>query len=88
MQDLRQTMHNLDDTTDRLFLFIQDLRQTTNDVDATVFNTPINIPVAIIGWGCWVATDLQAWGDDVMQAQRDFVQNDAHAVNVPTDELS
>lgn len=72
----------------QLTTFLQELRQTMYNVDDTVFASPADIPIVIIGLGCWVATDLQPYGGVVMQAQRDFVANDGMAVLVPTDDLS
>ena len=73
----------LDELTD----FIANVRQEMHDLDTTTFPQPTDIPVIIVGMGCWPMRDIE-FGSIVAQAQRDFVEAAANAVLVKTDDLS
>ncbi|KAI2514368.1 carbohydrate esterase [Fragilaria crotonensis] len=67
--------------------FIANVRSEVYKVDSTTFKRPSDIPVVIVGLGCWVAkTTLH--GSLVMKAQRRFVASTSKTAFVPTDDLS
>ncbi|KAI2508193.1 carbohydrate esterase [Fragilaria crotonensis] len=68
--------------------FIADLRQAMFQTSTSNFAQPSDIPVIIVGLGCWIAKTSGATGATVMNAQRTFVQNAKNAVLVPTNDLS
>lgn len=65
--------------------FIGDLREVLHGDSG--FAQPSDIPVIIVGLGCWIAA-RGAIGTTVMNAQRSFVQSSKNAVLVPTHDLS
>lgn len=67
--------------------FIANVRQEMHSLDTTTFSQPTDIPVIIVGMGCWPMRDIE-FGSIVAQAQRDFVEAAANAVLVKTDDLS
>ncbi|KAI2508187.1 carbohydrate esterase [Fragilaria crotonensis] len=66
---------------------IADLRQALFQTSTSSFAQPSDIPVIIVGLGCWIASSGSI-GATVMNAQRSFVQNAKNAVLVPTHDLS
>lgn len=79
---------NANSYENNLVQFIADLRLEMYNVDTSTFASVSDIPVVIVGLGCWVVTDLQPHGDTVIQAQMDFVANDENAAFVTTSDLS
>jgi Carbohydrate esterase, sialic acid-specific acetylesterase len=67
--------------------FLSNVRDEMHLVDSTTFDQPSDIPVVIVGLGCWAATNT-SYGSIVMDAQRRFVSSTPNAVLVPTDDLS
>jgi hypothetical protein len=72
---------------EELTKFISNLREEMFKVDVTAFSKPSDIPVVIVGLGCWIARD-GPFGKIVSDAQRDFVASTDSAVFVHTDDLS
>jgi hypothetical protein len=66
--------------------FIADIRQAMFDVQPNTFKNPTDIPVVIVGLGCWIAGSPM--GPIVLDAQRLFVASSNNTVLVPTDDLS
>lgn len=66
--------------------FIANVRKQMHVVDSTTFSQPFDIPVVIVGLGCWAAT--QTYGPIVIKAQRNFVALTPNTVLVPTNDLS
>ena len=71
---------------DELTKFIADIRQAVFDVESTAFMKPTDIPVVIVGLGCWIAGSPM--GPIVLDAQKLFVASSENTVLVPTDDLS
>ena len=72
---------------EELTKFIANLREEMYKVDVTAFAKPSDIPVVIIGLGCWISRD-GTFGKIVTNAQRDFVASTVNTVLVQTDDLS
>ena len=68
--------------------FIANLRYAMFQVDTTTFAQPEDIPVVIIGLGCWLANNVRRYGKAVMDAQRAFVNTTCNTALVRTDDLS
>lgn len=80
---------NVDSYEDNLATFIANVRQEIHNVDPNIFGRPSDIPVVIVGMGCWITKSNDVWlGPNLAQAQADFVANDGNAVLVTTDDLS
>ena len=73
----------LDELTD----FITNVREEMYNLDTTTFSQASDIPVIIVGMGCWPTRDIE-FGAIVIQAQVDFVDSTDNAVLVQTDDLS
>jgi Carbohydrate esterase, sialic acid-specific acetylesterase/Keratin, high sulfur B2 protein len=65
--------------------FIANLREVMFNI-TTSFAQPSDIPVIIVGLGCWIARS--SIGQTVMDAQKSFVASSTYAVLVPTHDLS
>lgn len=74
-------------------LYTANLDQSVNsDDDGAAFATPSDIPVVIVGAGCWIqglrGRDFAMNGTELLRAQNDFVNRDANAAFVDTGDLS
>jgi hypothetical protein len=67
--------------------FIADVRKEVHMVDSTTFDQPIDIPVVIVGLGCWASTQT-SHGPIVMEAQRSFVASTQNTMLVTTNDLA
>jgi hypothetical protein len=72
---------------EELTKFISNLREEMFKVDVTAFSKPSDIPVVIVGLGCWIARD-GPFGKIVSDARRDYLASTDSAVFVHTDDLS
>ena len=64
--------------------FVRDIRQEVYDVDMSRYESPGDIPFAIIQIGCWIVDDLPDYGSSIFEAQQAVADNDDKIVLVDT----